>query len=63
MIFSFKFAVSNSVITALYNIGKDDDDNQTFTSGVDTTDVNRPITSVSGAILVSAAYANQIDYL
>lgn len=58
-----KETVSNSVITALYNIGKDDDNNQTFTSGVDTTDVNRPITSVSGAILVSAAYANQIDYL
>lgn len=59
-----KETVSNSVITTLYNIGKDDDDNPTFTSEiVDTTDEDRPITSVSGAILVSAAYANQINYL
>lgn len=55
--------IPNEVITTLYNIGKDDDENQSLTSGVDTTDSDRPITSVVGSVAVRAAYANQIDYL
>lgn len=55
--------VPNEVITTLYNIGKDDDEHQTLTSGVDTTDSNRPVTSVAGSVAVRVAYANQIEYL
>lgn len=55
--------IPNEVITTLYNIGKDDDENQTLTNGVDTTDPNRPVTSVVGSVAVRAAYANRIDYL
>lgn len=55
--------IPNEVITTLYDIGKDDDENQTLTSGVDTTDSNRPVTSVVGSVAVRVAYANQINYL
>lgn len=55
--------IPNEVITTLYNIGKDDDENQSLTSGVDTTDSNRPVTSVVGSVAVRAAYVNQINYL
>lgn len=55
--------IPNEVIMTLYNIGKDDDEKQTLTSGVDTTNSNRPVTSVAGSVAVRAAYANQIDYL
>ena len=55
--------IPNEVITTLYSIGKDDDENQSLTSGVDTTNSNRPITSVIGSVAVRVAYANQIEYL
>lgn len=55
--------IPKEVITTLYNIGKDDDEHQTLTSGVDTTDANRPVTSVVGSVAVRVAYANQIEYL
>lgn len=55
--------IPNEVITTLYNIGKDDDEHQSLTSGVDTTDANRPVTSVVGSVAVRVAYANQIEYL
>lgn len=55
--------VPNEVITTLYAIGKDDDENQTLTSGVDTTDENRPVTSVEGSIAVRATYDDYIQYL
>jgi hypothetical protein len=51
------------VITTLYNIGKDDDEHQSLTSGVDTTDVNRPVTSVDGSIAVRVTYDDYIRYL
>lgn len=55
--------VSNQIITKLYNIGKDDDEHQTLTVGVDTTDENRPVSTVSGRIRVNSAFANQLEYL
>lgn len=55
--------VPNEVITTLYNIGKDDDEHQSLTSGVDTTDVNRPVTSVDGSIAVRVTYDDYIRYL
>lgn len=55
--------IPKEVITTLYNIGKDDDEHQTLTSGVDTTKSNRPVTSVEGSVAVRVAYANQIEYL
>ena len=55
--------VSNQIITKLYNIGKDDDEHQTLTVGVDTTDENRPVSTVSGRIRVGSAFANQLEYL
>lgn len=56
-------SVPNSVIVTLYNIGKDDDLNQSFTEGVDTTNNARPVSTVSGSIRVSAAYSNQLEYI
>lgn len=55
--------VPNQVVTKLYNIGKDDDENQTLTVGVDTTDENRPVSTVSGRIRVNSAFANELEYL
>lgn len=55
--------IPNGVIATLYTIGKEDDENQTMTSGVDTIDANRPVTSVVGSVAVRVAYANQLDYL
>lgn len=55
--------VSNQIITKLYNIGKNDDEHQTLTVGVDTTDENRPVSTVSGRIRVNSAFANQLEYL
>lgn len=55
--------IPNGVITTLYNIGKDDDKHQSLTSGVDTTDVNRPVTSVEGSIAVRVTYDDYIRYL
>lgn len=55
--------ISNQIITKLYNIGKDDDEHQTLTVGVDTTDENRPVSTVSGRIRVNSAFANQLEYL
>ena len=55
--------IPKEVITTLYNIGKDDDEHQSLTSGVDTTDVNRPVTSVEGSIAVRVTYDDYIRYL
>lgn len=58
-----EYPVPNAVITALYNIGKDDDKNQSLTEGVDTTNNNRPVSTVSGSIRVATAYAHHLQYI
>lgn len=58
-----EYPVPNAVITALYNIGKDDDQNQSLTEGVDTTNNNRPVSTVSGSIRVATAYAHHLQYI
>ena len=58
-----EYPVPNAVITALYNIGKDDDQNQSLTEGVDTTNNNRPVSTVSGSIRVAVAYAHHLQYI
>ena len=55
--------VPNSIVTKLYNIGKDDDANQTITYGVDENDPVRPVSTISGAIQVAAAYNDQLQYV
>ena len=58
-----EYPVPNAVVTALYNIGKDDDQNQSLTEGVDTTNNNRPVSTVSGSIRVATAYAHHLQYI
>lgn len=59
---SIEESVATNVATLLYNIGKDDDLNQTLTYGVDTTDNNRPVTSIKGSIKVPATYSDYLEY-
>ena len=59
---SIEESVATNVATLLYNLGKDDDLNQTLTYGVDTTDSNRPVTSIKGSIKVPATYSNYLEY-
>lgn len=59
---SIEESVATNVATLLYNLGKDDDLNQTLTYGVDTTDSNRPVTSIKGNIKVPATYSNYLEY-